>query len=157
MALQTPCTLDYGSNFRELHFRTVEDGLDGAAQIGPLLEQAADPVASVTGAGAYDQDSVYAAVAERRPHATVTVPPCATAVPSKSAETDPTQRDCQLQEIAELGRITKFETAVARRKRVIGDGLRSRIDERRTTEMAVAIHALNYMLALGYPIYVRID
>jgi hypothetical protein len=26
VALQTPCTLDYGSNFRELHFRTVEDG-----------------------------------------------------------------------------------------------------------------------------------
>ena len=139
-----------------------------SAQVGPLLEQAADPVASVTGDGADDQDSVYAAVAERHPDAAVIVPPRATTVPSKSAETDPTQRDCHLQKIAELGRMgwqnvsgynrrAKVETAIARWKRVIGDGLRSRIDERRTTEAAVAVRALNRMLALGHSSYVRID
>jgi hypothetical protein len=41
-------------------------------------------------------------------------------------------------------------------KRVIGDGLRSRIDERRATEVAVAARALNRMLALRRPSYVRI-
>jgi hypothetical protein len=41
-------------------------------------------------------------------------------------------------------------------KQVIGDGLRSRIDERRVTEVSVAVHALNRMLALGRPNYVRI-
>jgi hypothetical protein len=38
----------------------------------------------------------------------------------------------------------------------IGDGLRSRIDERRVTEVEVAVHVLNRMLALGRPNYVRI-
>ena len=39
---------------------------------------------------------------------------------------------------------------------VDGDGLRSRKDERRTTEVDVAVHALNRMLELGRPISVRI-
>jgi hypothetical protein len=39
---------------------------------------------------------------------------------------------------------------------VTGDGLRSLIDERRATEVEVAIHVLNRMLALGLPSYVRI-
>ena len=41
-------------------------------------------------------------------------------------------------------------------KQVIGGGLRSRTDERRATEVAVAAHALNRMLELGRPSYVRI-
>jgi len=39
---------------------------------------------------------------------------------------------------------------------LIGDGLRSRKDERRATEVAVAACALNRMLALGRPTYVHI-
>lgn len=53
-------------------------------------------------------------------------------------------------------RRSKAETAVARWKRVIGDGLRSRTDERRATEVEVAAHALNCVLELGRPSYVRI-
>src|SRR4051794_14634033 len=70
---------------------------DDAAQVGPLLDHVADPVASVTADGAYDQESVYADVAERHPEAEVVVPPRSTAVPSESAETAPTQRDRHLQ------------------------------------------------------------
>src|SRR3954453_11821252 len=70
---------------------------DDASQVGPLLDQVADPVASFTADGAYDQESVYADVAERHPEAEVVVPPRATAVPSESAETAPTQRDRHLQ------------------------------------------------------------
>src|SRR3954447_5088493 len=40
---------------------------DDASQVGPLLDQVADPVASFTADGAYDQESVYADVAERHP------------------------------------------------------------------------------------------
>src|SRR5215211_6746302 len=36
---------------------------DDGAQVGPLLDQVAGPVASFTGDGAYDQDGVYATVA----------------------------------------------------------------------------------------------
>ena len=38
---------------------------------------------------------------------------------------------------------------------MIGDGLRSRTDERRATEVNVAVVALNRMLAFGRPNYVR--
>jgi len=46
--------------------------------------------------------------------------------------------------------------AIGRWKQVIGDGLRSRMDERRATEVDVAVHVLNRMLELGRPSYVRI-
>src|SRR3954465_4949901 len=49
---------------------TSHDADDGA-QAGPLLDQVAGPVASFTGDGAYDQDGVYASVAERHPEATI--------------------------------------------------------------------------------------
>src|SRR3954463_3604412 len=67
--------------------------VDDGSQAGPLLDQVAAPLASFTGDGAYDQDSVYASVAERPPEATIIVPPRATAVPSETAESEPTQRD----------------------------------------------------------------
>src|SRR5215212_699515 len=139
---------------------------DDAAQVGPLLDQVADPVASFTADGAYDQESVYAAVAERHPDADVVVPPRSTAVPSATAETAPTQRDCHLQLIAEKGRMgwqkasgynarARAEATIGRFKRVIGDGLRSRTDGRRVTEVNVGVHVLNRMLEFGRPNYVR--
>src|SRR3954471_16272215 len=116
---------------------------------------------------AYDQDGVYAAVADRHPDAAVIVPPRTTAVPSGSAETTPTQRDGHVRCIAETGRMAwqatsgynrraKVEAAIGRWKQVIGDGLRSRMDDRRATEVDVAVHVLNRMLTLGRPSYVRI-
>ena len=124
-------------------------------------------MASFTGDGAYDRAGVYDSVAERHPEAAVIVPPRTTAVPSDTAETEPTRRDRHLRCIAEHGRMgwqkrsgynkrSRAEAAVARWKRVIGDGLRSRTDERRATEVEVAAHALNRMLELGRPSYVRI-
>ena len=50
-------------------------------------------------------------------------------------------------------RRAKVEAAIGRWKQVIGDGLRSRMDERRTTEVNVAVHVLNRMLELGRPSY----
>src|SRR4051794_5913418 len=140
---------------------------DDAAQVGPLLDQVADPVASVTADGAYDQESVYADVAERHPEAAIIVPPRSTAVPSQTAETAPTQRDRHLQLIAEKGRMgwqkatgynarARAEAAISRYKRVIGDGLHARTDRRRVTEVNVGVHALNRMLELGRPESVRI-
>ena len=98
---------------------------DDASQIGPLLDQVTGPLASVTGDGAYDQEGVYAGIAERHPEAAVIVPPRTTAVMSKAAGTDPTQRDRHLQCMAEKGRMgwqqasgytrrAKAETAIAR-------------------------------------------
>jgi hypothetical protein len=49
----------------------------------------------------------------------------------------------------------RAEAAIGRFKQVIGDGLRSHTDDRRATEVDVAVHALNRMLDLGRPSYVR--
>src|SRR3954453_2135211 len=140
---------------------TTHDGDDGA-QVGPLLDQVDGQIASFTGDGAYDQDGVYASVAERYPEAAVIVPPRSTAVPSATAETAPTQRDRHLHLIAEKGRFAwqrasgytkraRAEATIGRFKRVIGDGLRSHTEERRATEMDVAVQVLNRMLELGRP------
>ncbi|MFL5284814.1 MAG: transposase [Rhodopila sp.] len=141
--------------------------VDDGTQVGPLLEQITDPLASFTGDGAYDQDGVYAAVADRHPEAAVIVPPRATAVPSPTADTPPTQRDGPHRCIAETGRRAwqtvsgynrraKAEAAIGRWKQVIGDRLRSRLEECRVTEVDVAVHVLNRMLRLGRPSCVRI-
>jgi len=49
--------------------------VDDASQAGPLLDQVAGAVASFIGDGAYDQDRVYASVAQRHPEAAVVKPP----------------------------------------------------------------------------------
>ena len=54
-------------------------------------------------------------------------------------------------------RRARAEAIIGRYKRVIGDGLRSHTDERRSSEMDVAVHVLNRMLELGRPTYVRIS
>jgi hypothetical protein len=48
------------------------------------------------------------------------------------------------------------ETVISRLKHVIGSRLRSHTDERRATEVGVAVQVLNRMLELGRPKYVRI-
>ncbi len=147
----------------ELTSNEVDDG----SQVGPLLDQIPGPLASFTGDGAYDQEGIYGNVAKRHPEADVIVPPRSTAVPSDMAESTPTQRDQHLQSIIEHGRMgwqktsgytrrALVETSMSRLKRVMGDGLRSQADQRRRTEVAIAIHTLNRMLELGRPKSVRV-
>ena len=85
----------------ELTTNDVDDG----SQAGPMLDQVTGPVAAFTGDGAYDQGGVSRFIAERHPGARVIVPPRSGAVPSRTAETAPTQRDQYLQLIAEHGRM----------------------------------------------------
>ena len=141
--------------------------VDDGSQAGPLLDQIPGPLASFIGDGAYDQAGIYSTVGKHHPEADVIVPPRSTAVPSDTAETTPTQHDRHLQSIAEHGRTgwqkrsgytrrALVESAIGRFKRVIGNGLRSRTDRRRATEIAIAVHALNHLLELGRPKSVRI-
>jgi len=64
--------------------------VDDGAEVGGLLDQITGPVAAFIGDGGYDQDGVYASVAQRHPDAAVVVPPRTTAVPSATAESAPT-------------------------------------------------------------------
>jgi hypothetical protein len=86
---------------------------------------------------------------------------------SETAETAPTQRDRHLQCIADKGRIgwqkasgystrSRVEATIGRYKQVIDDRPRFHKDERRTTEVGVAVYVLNRMLELGRPISVRV-
>jgi hypothetical protein len=145
----------------------TDKAVDDGSQVGPLLDQIDGPVASFTADGAFDRDDVYNEVAARHPEAAVVVPPRSGAVPSDTAETAPTQRDRHLEVIAARGRMgwqkvsgynwrALIEADIGRFKRVIGDTLRSHTDGRQGTEMAIAVRALNRMLELGRPEYVRI-
>ncbi len=49
----------------------------------------------------------------------------------------------------------RAEAAIGRFKQVVGDGLRSRTDERRAIEVGIAVHALNRVVELGRPSYLR--
>jgi len=140
--------------------------VDDASQVSTLLDQAG-PLASFTADGAYDQDGVHGEVARHSPGAAVIVPPRSSAVPSDTTGPAPTQRDRHLQMISEHGRRrwqkasgyhwrALVEADISRFKRVIGDGLRSRTDRRRETEIALAVSALNQMLELERPEYIRL-
>ena len=141
--------------------------MDEGSQVGLLLDRIEEPLASFTGDGVYDQEGVTASIGSRNPDAAIIAPPRSTAVPSEAAETGPTQCDRHLRAIAEHGRMAwqaasgytrraRAETAMSRFKKVIGDGLRSHANERRETEVEVAVHVLNRMINLGRPDSVRI-
>jgi hypothetical protein len=51
---------------------------------------------------------------------------------------------------------SRIEAAIGRYKQVIGDGLRFRNDDRRATEVTVAVYVMNRMLELGRPLSIRI-
>ena len=166
-------------SWRELHIAVDADtgqieaatlttnDVDDASQVGALLDQVDGPVTSFTADDAYDQDGVYGEVVACHSEASVIVPPRSSAVPSDTARTAPTMRDLHLQIIAERGRMAwqkaagynwraLVDAAISRFKRVIGDALRSRTDQRRASEVAIAVKALNRMLQLGRLEYVRL-
>lgn len=145
----------------------TDRAIDDAAQVGPLLDQVADPVAALLGDGAYDRTGVYAEMQARHPDAAVVVPPRAEAVLSDTAETAPTRRDRHLQQIAEMGRLgwqrtsqynlrALVEAQIGRFKQVIGAALRSHTDAAQATEITIAVEVLNRMLDLGRPKSVRV-
>ncbi len=165
--------------WRKLHLATDADtgeivaaeltghDADDGGQVEALLDGGRVPIASFTADGAYDREDVYAAVAARSPRAAVVIPPRSSAVPSAAEGAKPTQRDAHIAAIAAHGRMgwqrrsrynlrALVEADVSRWKRVIGDGLRSRTDDRRATEVGIAARALNRMLKLGRPRYLRI-
>jgi hypothetical protein len=55
-----------------------------------------------------------------------------------------------------FGYVTRSALASRQPDGAIGNALRSRTDQRRATEVAIAVCVLNRMLALGRPNYVRI-
>ena len=140
------------------------DDVGDVSEVPELLDLIEDDVASLTADGAYDNEAVYNAVAERHPVAAVIIPPRATAVPSVTAAT---QRDRHLAAIAKHGRIgwqrssgynrrSLAETAVFRYKTIIGRRLHARTLSNQRTEPKIGCNVLNRMTRLGMPVSVRI-
>src|SRR5512134_1459055 len=143
----------------------TDRAVDDAAQVGPLLDQVADPITTFMGDGAYDRNGVYAEMQARHPAATVVIPPRADAVLGDT--TAPTQRDRHIQQIAKIGRLgwqrasqynlrALVEAQIGRFKQVIGNALRFHADAAQTTEITIAVQVLNRMLDLGRPKSVRV-
>lgn len=95
------------------------------------------------------------------------MPPRLSAGPSDTTQTTPTVRDRHLQTIAECGRMcwqkasrytwrALVEIDIRRLKPAIDDGLQSRTDQRRATEIEIVVSALKRMLEPGRPEYVRL-
>ena len=145
----------------------TDRAVDDASQVGPLLDQIADPVDAVMADAAYDRAGVYATLHERHPEAAVIIPPRADAVLSETAAIAPTPRDQHIQVMADHGRLgwqkqsgynqrALVEGQIGRFKQVIGPMLRFHTAKAQATEIAIAIEVLNRMLDLGRPNSIRV-
>ena len=143
----------------------TDQDTDDPSQVGPLLDQIADPIGQVTADGAYDGDPTYQTIAAHGDGIAVVIPPRATAVPSGELDL-PTQRDRHLAVIAEQGRLawqattgygqrSLVETTMGRYKSLIGPRLRARGFAAQQTEAAIGVTVLNRMLVAGRPDSVR--
>jgi len=136
------------------------------SQVAPLLDLVEGEIASVTADGAYDGAPIYEAVAARAGDVPVIIPPHVTAVPSPTAEINPTQRDQHIALLATHGRLgwqketgygqrALVETAMGRYKRIIGPTLRARSPSGQVTEVDIGVAVLNRMLHAGRPDSIR--
>jgi hypothetical protein len=140
---------------------TTDEG--DASLVGPLLDQIPGAISAVFADGAYDGEPTYRSVTDHTPGAAVIIPPRSTAVPSATADTDPTQRDQHIQMIAEKGRLgwqkavdygkrSLVEVAMLRYKVLIGRSLRARTLSAQKVEATVGCKVINIMSSLGMPV-----
>jgi IS5 family transposase len=147
-------------------FDLTDKDVDDASHVAALLDKLPQAPASFMGDGAYDGAATYDTILVRNPSARFIVPPCKGAVPGPRANVSPTQRDLHIFAIDEHGRMnwqkasgynkrSKVEVSIGRYKRAIGDTLKSRHEDRRSTEVAIAVKSLNRMNELGSAKFVR--
>jgi hypothetical protein len=150
-----------------LCFDLTARDMDDAGHVESLLGQVSETITSFMGDGAYVGDPVRRVVERHSPGARFVAPPRKDAVLSPSATTAPSQRDRDIQHIDRHGRMawqkasgynirSLVEAEMSRYKRVMGDGLRSRQDGRRLTEVKIKVKCLNRMARLGRPDSVRV-
>jgi hypothetical protein len=140
----------------------TESHAQDPSQVPALLSQVRPRIDRFIGDGMYDQEPVYAAVAEHSPGARVIIPPRKDAVLSAMATTAPTQRDQHVLAIESAGRFAwkrtsgyyaqaNAENVFARFKRTFGDRLWAKRDEAQEREASLACQLLNRMRELGRP------
>ena len=157
----------YRKCWKKLHLGVDEKGwilaskiTDGhyqdPTQVPGLLGQVARPIRQFVADGIYDRESVYLAVEQHSPGATVIVPPRKDAVPSRERFGSPPQRDSHIESIANRGRFkwkresgyylqSHAENAVSRYKRIITGRLRAKREGAQEREALIACSILNRM------------
>jgi len=135
-----------------------------STRVPALLEQIADPIASVSADGAYDTKAVYEAAHERGEGRAVRVliPPGRDAQFSPRPSAALQERDRNIRMNRELGRRewhtssgysrrSLVENTVFRYKTIIGRSMRSRTFDGQRVEIQLASKILNAMTLLGMP------
>jgi hypothetical protein len=133
-------------------------------QVPVLLEQIADPIASVSADGAYDTKAVYEAALERGEGRAVRVliPPGRDAQLNPRPSAAQKERNRNIRSIRELGRRewdtssgysqrSMVENTMYRYKTIIGRSMRSRTFDGQQVEVQLASKILNTMTRLGMP------
>ena len=133
-------------------------------QVPALLEQIADPLASVSADGAYDTRAVYEAAHERGEGRAVRVliPPGRNAQLSRKPAAALQERDRNIRSIRKVGRRewqthsgysrrSMVENTMYRYKTIIGRSMRSRTFVGQRVEVQLASKILNTMTRLGMP------
>jgi Transposase DDE domain len=147
----------------EIQAAMVSDpGVTDAEMAPPLLGQVDNPLASMTGDGAYDRATVYAELDRR--DARAIIPPRRDAKIQRHGNTSGPRlaRDENLRRIRRVGRKawkeesgyhrrSLGETAMYRMKMIFGDGVSSRRDAQQGTEAGIRCRALNIMTHQGMP------
>ena len=145
-----------------------EAGQDDAGVVPELLDQMEEPVAQLSGDGAYDKRKVYQACRERG-ITRVTIPPRKNARIWQHGNclAPPLVRDENLRQIRKQGRKSwkqesgyhqrsLAETAMFRFKTLFGPDLKSRRMPQQQTEAKVKCAALNRITHLGMPASYRV-
>ncbi|MCZ6717572.1 MAG: IS5 family transposase [Gammaproteobacteria bacterium] len=140
----------------------TDDRQQAPSQVPALLAQVDRQIERFIGAGIYDQEPVYAAVAGHSSGAKVIIPPRKDAVLSAKAATSPTQRDRHLSEMQRTDQFewkrtsgyynqSHAENAVSRYKRTFGGGLRAKRDDAQERAASLGCVLLNRLRELGRP------
>jgi IS5 family transposase len=140
------------------------------AQVAPeMIQQVAQPIASVSADGSYDRHNVYAALAVQAPQAQVNIPPRRDAKiwQHGNCHQPALARDENLRQIRQQGRKqwkvesgyhrrSLGETAMFRFKTIFGDHLSARGLETQSAQFGIRCRALNQMTHLGMPQSVKV-
>lgn len=145
----------------------TEAGVDDAEVTEELLNQTTAEIEQMSGDGAYDQEKVYRAAANRKVER-ITIPPRRDAVLWQESEGQPHPRNTNLRRVQEIGRAewkaecgyhrrSLAETAMFRFKTIFGGAMTAREENRQKTEARVKCAALNRMTRQGMPESYRVS
>ena len=129
------------------------------SQVKVLLAQIIDPIDQCTADGAYDKTPVYTALTDHSPQVDVVIPPQSNAVEKHEAHPMRNRNIAEIkqygrmnwQQIREYGQRNSSELCIQRYKRILGDQMHAREENRQKQEAMIGSGVLNKMTSFGMP------